>query len=266
MPTQLPPSPLPADILVDHLPGPTLVATLLPGASPLAPATAYLPRRTLKPAAAHHVGFLNSDRTALVLGAVLACSALASIPSLPASAEVVHEEVGVSSVQLQAFTSPGSFYLHPAERDGFIVSSYSLVQWPVPPSTTMSDGFGFRSCAGCSSNHLGIDLTPGAGYPIEAVADGVVTVAASDAGGLGVHVVVQHSIDGQVFSSLYAHMVAGSLALQVGDVVSRGQVVGNVGNTGDSTGTHLHFGILGSDGVEIDPQAWLIAHANAPLV
>lgn len=244
------------------LPGPTLAATFLPGASPLAPATAYLPNRLLRPAA--HIGFLNLNRSTLALGAVLACGALTSIPSLPASAEVVHEEGAVSYVQ--AFTSPGSYYVDPVTRDSFIMSTYSLVQWPVPSSTTMSDGFGFRSCAGCSSDHKGIDLTPGGGYPIEAVADGIVTIAQSEAGGLGVHVVIQHVIDGQVFSSLYGHMQFGSLTLRVGDVVTRGQVVGNVGNTGDSTGTHLHFGILGSDGIEIDPQAWLLSHANSPLL
>jgi murein DD-endopeptidase MepM/ murein hydrolase activator NlpD len=247
---------------VTSLPGPTLASTFLLGASPLAPANSYLPAWALR--STRHVGFLDFNRRLLAMGAVVACGSMMSIQSLPASAEVLHEEVTVS--ELQAFASPGSFYVHPAERDGFIMTSFSLVQWPVPSTTTMSDGFGYRSCAGCSADHKGIDLTPGVGYPIEAVADGVVTEALSDVDGLGVHVIIRHVIDGQVFSSLYAHMLVGSLTLQVGDVVTRGEVVGNVGDTGSSTGPHLHFGILRSDNIEIDPEAWLHAHANSPLL
>lgn len=239
----------------------TFLPALFAPASALS-STRYLPAAELR--IPRHIGFLNFNRRMLAMGAVVACGALTSIPSLPASAEVVHEESTVTV--LQSFVSPGNFYVHPVERDGFIVTSFTLVQWPVPSTTTMSDGFGFRSCAGCSEDHKGIDLTPGTGYPIEAVADGVVTEARSDADGLGTHVIIQHVIDGQVFSSLYAHMLVNSLSLHVGDVVTRGQVVGNVGDTGSSTGPHLHFGILGADGIEVDPEAWLHAHANSPLL
>lgn len=221
----------------------------------------FLPAAVLRPAVPRHIGFLNYNRTLLALGAIVACSLLASIPSLPASAEVVHEEGAISV--LQTFATGGGYYLPPVQRDGFPITSFTLVQWPVPSTTTMTDGFGFRSCAGCSTDHKGIDLTPGTGYPIQAVADGVVTEALADSSGLGVHVVIRHVIDGQVFSSLYAHMQYGSLALAVGDTVARGQQVGTVGDTGSSTGPHLHFGILNADGVEIDPQAWLLAHANS---
>jgi murein DD-endopeptidase MepM/ murein hydrolase activator NlpD len=255
---------VPTHLPSTSLPGPSLASTFFAGASPLATHTAYLPRRILRPVDAHHIGFLNYNRRLLAMGAVVACGALTSIPSLPASAEVLHEETTAS--QLQAFATPGSFYVDQPERDTFVVSSFSLVQWPVPSTTTMSDGFGFRSCVGCSSDHKGIDLTPGEGYPIEAVADGVVSEALSDSDGLGVHVIVRHVIDGQVFSSLYAHLLVGSMTVRVGDTVTRGQILGNVGDTGSSTGPHLHFGILGADNIEIDTEAWLHAHANSPLV
>ena len=223
----------------------------------------YLPASVLRPAIARHIGFLNYNRRLLALGAVAACGLLTSIQSLPATAEVVHQEAAVS--ELQSYVSPATFLPAIVQRDGFGITAYTVVQWPVPSTTTITDGFGLRSCAGCSADHKGIDLTPGSGYPIEAVADGVVTEARSDLGGLGVHVIIQHVIDGQVFSSLYAHMQAGSLALNVGDAVMRGQQLGAVGDTGSSTGPHLHFGILGADGIEIDPQAWLLQHANSPL-
>jgi murein DD-endopeptidase MepM/ murein hydrolase activator NlpD len=55
-------------------------------------------------------------------------------------------------------------------------------------------------------------------------------------------------------------MQLGSLSLQVGDAVSRGEVVGLVGSTGQSTGPHLHFEIKLGGVTPVDPMAWLRAH------
>jgi murein DD-endopeptidase MepM/ murein hydrolase activator NlpD len=184
---------------------------------------------------------------------------MTSIQSLPASAEVVIEDGAVSN--LQSYVTPTKVAVAPIVRDTFGITVFSVVQWPVPSSTTISSGFGIRHCRGCSVDHKGIDLVPGNGYPIQAVADGVVTEVASSDSGLGVHVIIQHLVDGQVVSSLYGHMQFGSMGLHVGDTVKRGQQLGLVGDTGHSTGPHLHFGIL-VDGVEIDPYPWLLAHAN----
>jgi len=103
-------------------------------------------------------------------------------------------------------------------------------------------------------------MNPGEGTPIQVIADGVVTKAvASDAGGLGVYVYIDHVIDGETITSVYAHMLEGSLQLSVGQVVKVGDQVGNVGNTGTSTGAHLHFEIH-VNGVPIDPIPWLTSH------
>lgn len=222
--------------------------------------SAYLPRSVLRPELARHRGFLGANRRTLALGAILASSVLTSIPALPASAEVVVEEIEVA--QLQTFSTTTRVVLPEVQRDAFGMTTYTLVQWPVPQSTTMSSDFGFRSCAGCSSNHLGIDLNPGSGYPIQSIADGVVVLAEESSAGLGVQVVVEHVVDGTTVRSLYAHMQFGSRTVGVGDTVARGQVLGAVGSTGQSTGAHLHFGIL-IDGVEIDPHTWLLQHANS---
>ena len=222
--------------------------------------SAYLPRSVLRPDLTRHRGFLGANRRTLALGAILASSVLTSIPALPASAEVVVEEIEVA--QLQTFSTTTRVVLPEVQRDAFGMTTFTLVQWPVPQSTTMSSDFGFRSCAGCSSNHLGIDLNPGSGYPIQSIADGVVVLAEESSAGLGVQVVVEHVVDGATVRSLYAHMQFGSMTVGVGDTVTRGQVLGAVGNTGQSTGAHLHFGIL-VDGVEIDPHAWLLQHANS---
>ncbi len=219
----------------------------------------FLPAHILRPAIPRHIGFLNYNRRALAFGAIAATGFLAAMPSLPASAEVVTEQAPV--VAVQSFAVPALAAATPIIRDGFGITSFTVVQWPVPSTTTMTYGFGPRSCTGCSSDHKGIDLVPGEGYPVQAIADGVVTAVGNPSGEFGVHVLVEHVVDGVPVTSLYAHMQQGSMNLAVGDVVSRGQQLGLVGNTGQSTGPHLHFGVL-IDGVEIDPEAWLLANAN----
>lgn len=141
------------------------------------------------------------------------------------------------------------------------------VVWPFPGSVPIAGGFGPRAapCAGCSTFHKGLDMNPGAGTPIRAVAGGVVRFASAyDNGGLGVHVIIDHKVDGRLVSSLYAHMVQGSLAVHQGQTVAVGQRLGNVGTTGQSTGPHLHFEILLDGATPTDPYAWLTARAGQP--
>jgi murein DD-endopeptidase MepM/ murein hydrolase activator NlpD len=207
---------------------------------------------------ARHIGFLNYNRRLLAMGAVVASGAMAGIYAMPASAEVIYEEVQVA--ELQSFVAP-RVALPAVVRDSFGITTYTVVQWPVPSTTTISSGFGYRSCDGCSSDHLGIDLNPGNGYPVQAIADGVVVVA-EESGALGVHVVVEHTVNGQVVRSVYGHLQYGSAAVSVGQTVTRGQQLGLVGSTGESTGPHLHFGVM-IDGVEVDPLPWLMLNANS---
>jgi len=137
------------------------------------------------------------------------------------------------------------------------------IQWPFAVTVPIASGFGDRlaPCSGCSSYHEGIDFLPGAGAPIGAIASGVVSLARSDRGGLGEHVVVDHVINGQKVQSVYAHMQAGTTLVSVGETVQVGQVLGLVGSTGASTGAHLHLEIH-VNGVPVDPFVWLKANAN----
>jgi murein DD-endopeptidase MepM/ murein hydrolase activator NlpD len=90
--------------------------------------------------------------------------------------------------------------------------------------------------------HKGWDIAAKEGAPIYAVADGVVKFAGWHSGGYGKLVVVDHGS----YQSLYAHLRAYYVA--VGDSVVRGEQIGEMGNTGFSTGPHLHFEIrLGSE-------------------
>ena len=139
------------------------------------------------------------------------------------------------------------------------------VHWPFPTAARLSDEFGPRDspCAGCSSFHKGLDLLPGEGTPVHAIADGVVReVSAYDDGGLGVHVVLDHTIDGRLVSSVYAHFQEGSLTVAVGQAVSVGDELGAVGTTGQSTGPHLHLEILLDGVTPTDPFSWLIERAG----
>jgi len=205
-------------------------------------------------------GFLNANRRILVAGAIAACGLLTSLPSLPAEADSFLGVSAEAKVPLQSFTSPDILEV-PVARDAFAISSYSVVQWPVPVGTPISSGFGLRECDGCETNHTGTDFNPGNGYPAQVIADGVVTEAGWDSTGYGNKVVVQHVIDGQVVSTLYAHLQDDSIAVTVGQTITRGTVVGLVGSTGESTGPHLHLSVI-IDGTMIDPYPWLLAHVN----
>ena len=164
----------------------------------------------------------------------------------------------VRQAKLASFTPRGSFLYTPNPN--------GTVQWPFTRYVPIASGFGARDapCGGCSSFHDGLDFLPGAGAPIGAIAPGVVTIVGQDSGGYaayGTRVVIEHVINGQKVESLYAHMIAGSPTVAVGDTVTVGQTLGSVGNTGASTGAHLHLGIS-LDGTFVDPYAWLIANAN----
>ncbi len=137
------------------------------------------------------------------------------------------------------------------------------IQWPFPIAVPISDGYGYRldPCGWCSPWHKGVDFTPGAGAIIQAIADGVVTGVTPSHAGLGNHVIIDHVINGQHIQSVYAHMLDGSMRVQVGQAVKVGDAVGVVGSTGESTGTHLHFEIH-IDGEPVDPFEWLKANAN----
>ena len=141
------------------------------------------------------------------------------------------------------------------------------VQWPFPMGVKLTDLYGPRVSPtwGASDWHGGVDFTPGEGTPIGAIADGVVNfVQPTDAGGLGVYIEVEHVINGQRVTSVYAHLLPGTATLKVGDVVNVGDTIGQVGNTGTSTGPHLHLEIR-FDGNTVDP-IYFLQKLNKPSV
>ena len=114
----------------------------------------------------------------------------------------------------------------------------------------MTSGFGMRRhpILGTGRLHAGVDLAAGMGSPIVAPADGVVSTA-NWQGGYGLLVAIDH---GGGLQTRYGHM--SRLNVYPGQVVRRGDVIGNVGSTGLSTGPHLHYEMR-RNGVAINPFA-----------
>ena len=108
--------------------------------------------------------------------------------------------------------------------------------------------------------HRGVDIVGNIGTDILAVADGVVTVAAYNAGGYGYWVEIEHNINNQKFYTRYGHM-RNSPSVRAGQTVTAGTVLGVQGSTGASTGDHLHFEIRlndNSNGSETNPLPYIL--------
>lgn len=95
--------------------------------------------------------------------------------------------------------------------------------------------------------HAGLDFSAPTGTPIYATSDGVVQAAGFNTDGYGNKVVINH---GYGFQTLYAHMVR--VKAKQGQTVKRGEVIGYVGSTGKSTGSHLHYEVI-KRGAKVDP-------------
>lgn len=120
--------------------------------------------------------------------------------------------------------------------------------WPLTVSGTITSEFGGRTSPteGASSNHMGVDIAVPTGTPVIA-ADGGSVVTASYQAAAGNYVMIYHG--GSTFT-VYMH--CSQLVAEVGQEVSKGEVIAYSGSTGISTGPHLHFG-LSIDGSYVNP-------------
>lgn len=109
--------------------------------------------------------------------------------------------------------------------------------WIKPTNGRLTSTYGWREFGG-SEFHYGIDLANSIGTPVWAAADGVVSYAAP-LSTYGNCVIITHSINGQIYTTVYAHL--NSFNVSVGTEVSQGQQIAAMGNTGRVTGPHLHF-------------------------
>lgn len=133
------------------------------------------------------------------------------------------------------------------------VPTVSPGNWTRPAAGRFTSGFGGRDIGPIGSKyHLGIDIANSIGTPVVSAADGVVSYVGS-MNGYGNVVMVTHSIEGQLFTTTYAHL--SGFNTSVGSTVSKGQQIARLGNSGNSTGPHVHF--------EIHVGEWNGSRSNA---
>ncbi len=113
------------------------------------------------------------------------------------------------------------------------------VIWPTH-SKMITSSFGYRSdpFKGVSAYHSGIDIAGSIGDPVYAAMDGEVT-ASEQMGARGKYIILKHPTG---LETWYMHL--NGMTVNVGDKVSKGQQIGTLGNTGRSTGPHLHFQVV----------------------
>ncbi len=136
---------------------------------------------------------------------------------------------------------------------GSVPAQYSggVFQWPAPASYAITSPYGYRihPIFKTSKLHRGIDIGVGSGNNVLAAADGVVIKSTYNSS-YGNYVSINH---GGGLVTLYAHN--SSLCVSVGQSVKRGQLIAISGNTGNSTGPHLHFEVM-VNGQTTDPMGY----------
>jgi murein DD-endopeptidase MepM/ murein hydrolase activator NlpD len=217
----------------------------------------------------------NNKITKLVLGSIGAIACFFSAPALAnsaASADIAAPLRAAEAARNGTTATPADDEFHKlfaswqsldtgmpigsaasAQRSGG-VSIPSLV--PVSSNRGMSSGFGMRvhPVLGGLRAHKGIDLPATTGTPIHASADGVVGKA-DWFGGYGLFVELEH---GGGMETRYGHM--SRIAVAEGQRVRKGDVIGYVGSTGRSTGSHLHYEVrIGGEAVNPIPYMQTVA-------
>ncbi len=168
-------------------------------------------------------------------------------PSVQLRLQELSAEIEQKEAQLSALDGllggqriePRNYLANMPVRSGYVTSRYGYRSDPFTGRTTF---------------HGGIDFAGPEGTHVFAVAPGIVTFAGAKTG-YGNLVEISH---GDGMSTRYAH--ASRVAVKVGDLVAKDQLVAYMGSTGRSTGSHLHYEVLRNN-VHVDPATY-IAHAG----
>lgn len=132
-------------------------------------------------------------------------------------------------------------------------SNVNSLIWPVEGAVTSEYGYRIHPITGKNSMHGGIDIKADSGTAIKSVFFGKISKKGYS-NSYGYYVIIKHS-DG--FETLYAH--CSKILVEEGDEVEKGDEIALVGNTGQSTGPHLHFEIR-IGGMRTNPR-WLLCEA-----
>ncbi len=196
---------------------------------------------------------VSSDDKSWGVGGPYGLAGASFSTSLEQDAKNLAEKVSYSLENLtnQAKAQAISFQ----ELDEYFKNQTSLLSstpsvWPVRGWVTSSFGFRKSPFTGLRERHEGLDIAARLGSPIQATADGVVAVSGRGYG-YGKVVEVDH---GYGLVTRYGHN--SKHLVKVGDRVKRGQVIAEVGNTGRSTGAHVHYEVL-LHGVPVNPKKYI---------
>jgi len=192
-------------------------------------------RAKLDPAAANAIKKLPAAVRQRAAGGPMAASMLSTV--LSSSLASPEDTFGVLRDLLQGLESRLNFMRRDVERREALASATPSI-WPTHGGLT--GFFGGRSdpFTGEPAYHQGIDISTEKGQPVLATADGVIESAAYS-GDYGNLVVIKHAFG---LETRFGHLSA--FAVRPGQEVKRGDILGYVGSTGRSTGSHLHYEIL----------------------
>ncbi|KKS66379.1 MAG: Peptidase M23 [Parcubacteria group bacterium GW2011_GWC2_42_6] len=170
------------------------------------------------------------------------------LTSLEKQQKQVEQEIYEAELKLQAEINPG-----------LISAGKGVFLWPIKNSITQSYGclltsFARRSYPLCNDSkggfHNGIDIDGDIGDPIKAAYNGTISGVGNDGKySYGKWITINH---GNGLTTLYAHLSAQSVS--VGQKVKIGDIIGYMGSTGYSTGSHLHFTVFASDTFSIQSK------------
>ena len=193
---------------------------------------------------------------------------LANIPKTQLHSELMQEMIGIYMRGEELSEGFGVEFEELFDPDEFLESDWNRLGsgywWPIggtPMYEVITSKFGYRGdigLAGASKFHKGIDIGIPNGTDIIASADGVVEV--SDYGNsTGYYIKINH---GNGFKTIYMHN--SELLVEVGQEVKQGDVIALSGNSGNSTGPHLHFGIE-VNGEYVDPLDYVSQENRRPI-
>ena len=141
--------------------------------------------------------------------------------------------------------------------------SGGIMLWPTLTTSYITSQYGSRlhPIQGIIKNHAGIDIGGSTGNPVYAAADGVIIYSQYNTGGYGNMVMIDHGTnsEGVKIVTLYGH--GNKLLRNVGESVKQGELIMEMGSTGNSTGPHVHFEVR-ENGIAVDPKKYLSSNQD----
>ena len=207
-----------------------------------------------------HLDVLNAEQGRLERQIAEADALIISLEEDTESA-IAEYEISIASEDKMAKYLDEMSLQYAHEQDAELRGVYSDSQfiWPVPSCTLLTSPYGYRTHPILDYERLHAGLDIGAKFGEEIIAaDGGTVLIAEYSDSYGNFVLIDHS---DRYSTAYGHM--SEIAVEAGQEVKQGELIGYIGSTGWSTGPHLHFEIR-LDGERIDPEEFFsgLIHYN----